>query len=253
MLSGYAKSEWSTILAIGVMLTATLIVIGWWPLAIIIALVTVALLAFFRDPHRRTPTQRGIMTAPADGRISSIHRVEHYDAFDGSAVCVRIFLSVLDVHVNRSPCHGIVGRITHKPGDHLNALNPDSAEVNESITIVLLHPIRRHPIAAVRQIAGLLARTIVCAAREDLVLQRGQRYGVIKFGSTTELYIPDTLTPRVLVEQGQYVYGGLTVLAEVGPPHPGQSDSFAPAPIETAKAPHPAVDADTDTDADADA
>jgi phosphatidylserine decarboxylase len=244
MLSGYAKPEWSTILAIGVMLTVTLIVVGWWPLAIVVVIAAAALLAFFRDPHRRTPTQRGIMTAPADGRISSIHRVEHYDAFDGPATCIRIFLSVLDVHVNRSPCHGIVDQITHKPGDHLNALNPDSAEVNESITIVLLHPIRRHPIAAVRQIAGMLARTVVCAARQDMVLQRGQRYGIIKFGSTTELYIPETLAPRPAVEQGQYVYGGLTVLAEVGPLHPGQSDDSALSsedrPID---APRPTIDA----------
>jgi len=243
MLSGYAKSEWSTILVIGVMLAATLLVVGWWPLAIIVVVLAAMLLAFFRDPHRRTPTQRGVMTAPADGRISSIHRVEHFEAFDGPAVCVRIFLSVLDVHVNRSPCHGIVDQITHKPGDHLNALNPDSAQVNESITIVLLHPIRRHPIAAVRQIAGILARTIVCAARQDMVLQRGQRYGVIKFGSTTELYIPDTLTPRIAVEQGQYVYGGLTVLAEVGPLHPGQTDSSMHPEDHPADAPRPTIDA----------
>jgi phosphatidylserine decarboxylase len=119
---------------------------------------------------------------------------------------------VLDVHVNRSPAHGVVTRISHKAGRHLNALNPDSAEANESVLVVLEHPVRREPVAAVRQVAGLLARTVVCAAREGVVLQRGQRFGIIKLGSTTELYVPRQLQPVVQVQQGQYVYGGLTIL-----------------------------------------
>lgn len=215
MLSGYAKSEWLTITAIGVMLMATLCVIGWYIPAVLILLLTIALLLFFRDPERRVPTHRGIITAPADGRISSIHTVEHYEPFGESAVCIRIFLSVLDVHINRSPCHCTVESVTHKPGAHLNVLNPQSAEDNESITIILNHPIKRVPIAAVRQVAGLLARTIVCAVKPEQTLQRGQRIGMIKLGSTTEVYLPARLEPRVAVEQGQYVYGGSTVVAHI--------------------------------------
>jgi phosphatidylserine decarboxylase len=215
MLSTYAKNEWITIAAAGLMLSAASLVIGLWLVAIFLLILTAALLAFFRDPERNTPSQRGAMTAPADGRVSSIHEVEHFEPFNGPATCVRIFLSVLDVHINRSPCHGQVTDITHKPGDHKNALNPTSAETNESNLIVLVHPIRRHPLAAVRQVAGLLARTIACGVNEGDVVQRGQRIGMIKLGSTTELYLPADLKPVVAVQQGQKVYAGLTVLASV--------------------------------------
>ena len=215
MLSPYAKNEWITIIAIGLLLAVTSVFVGLWWLVFLILPVVAALLAFFRDPNRKTPSQRGAMIAPADGRVSSIHEVEHFEPFNGPATCIRIFLSVLDVHINRSPCHGQVTSITHKPGDHKNALNPTSAETNESNLIVLVHPIRRHPLAAVRQVAGLLARTIACGVHEGDVVQRGQRIGMIKLGSTTELYLPSDLQPKVAVQQGQKVYAGITVLATV--------------------------------------
>jgi len=221
MLSGYAKREWITIIAIGAMMSIAAAACGQWLLIVPVLIVVVAVVAFFRDPHRRPPTQRGLMVSPADGKVSSIHRIECYEPLDAPAVCVRVFMSVLDVHVNRSPCHGIVASVVHKPGDHINALNPESAEVNESTRIVLIHPTQRHPIAAVRQVAGVLARTIVCATAPDKVLQRGQRFGIIKLGSTVELYIPETSNPRVVVEQGQSVRAGLTVLAHVGRTIPG--------------------------------
>jgi len=215
MLSGYAKTEWMTIIVIGLLLCAASLLIGLWWLSIPIVLLVIALVLFFRDPDRRVPTQRGVMVAPADGRISSIHEVERFEPFDEPATCIRIFLSVLDVHVNRSPVHGVVESITHTPGKHLNALNPQSAEDNESNLIVLVHPIRRKPVAALRQVAGLLARTIVCRTHEGMVLQRGQRLGIIKLGSTAEVYIPESMNPTVQVNQGDYVWGGQTILAHV--------------------------------------
>lgn len=215
MLSPYGKYEWLTIAAIGVMLSIASIVMDLSWLLLIILPMTAALVAFFRDPNRKTPSQRGAVVAPADGRISSIHEVEHFEPLNGPATCIRIFLSVLDVHINRSPCHGQVVSITHKPGDHKNALNPTSAETNESNLIVLVHPIKGHPLAAVRQIAGMLARTIACGVHEGDVVQRGQRIGMIKLGSTTELYLPADLQPKVSVHQGQKVYAGATVLAMV--------------------------------------
>jgi phosphatidylserine decarboxylase len=239
MLSPYAKNEWITIAVIGLLMTIASVVVGWWWLVFFILPITAALLAFFRDPNRKTPSQRGAMIAPADGRISSIHEVDHFAPFDGPATCIRIFLSVLDVHINRSPCHGHVKSVTHKPGDHKNALNPTSAETNESNLIVLIHPIRRHPLAAVRQVAGLLARTIACGVSEGDVVQRGQRIGIIKLGSTTELYLPADLDPKVAVQQGQAVYAGLTVLATVTgkdlveeasePPEPTHKPATTPA------------------------
>ena len=228
MLSPYAKNEWLTLSAIGLLLSITAVLLGFWWLVLVIIPLTAALLAFFRDPNRRTPSQRGAVIAPADGRISSIHEIEHFEPFDGPATCIRIFLSVLDVHINRSPCHGRVLSITHKPGDHKNALNPDSAETNESNTIILAHPIRRTPLAAVRQVSGLLARTIACGVMEGDVVQRGQRIGMIKLGSTTELYLPAELQPKVEIRQGQKAYAGLTVLATVtskDPPTLAESNS----------------------------
>ncbi len=215
MLSGYGKREWITILAIAAMLTVTCVTVGWAWAAIPIAVITVSLLSFFRDPARRVPTQRGVIVSPADGRVSSVHEVEYHEPFDGPATCIRIFLSVLNVHVNRAPCHGVVEWTRHSPGKHLNALNPESAEVNESVLMLLVHPVRRYPVATVRQVAGLLARTIVCPVEKGQVLQRGQRYGMIKFGSTTELYLPGYCQPDVVTRQGQKVKAGETILATV--------------------------------------
>lgn len=215
MISVYGKNEALTILAVAALLIVATCLVGWWWLAILIVLAAAALLSFFRDPERRVPTQRNIVVAPADGVVSSIHELDDFPPFGQPATCIRIFLSVLDVHVNRSPCHGQISVIEHKPGDHLNALNPDSAEANESNLIVLLHPIRRHPVAAVRQVAGLLARTIHCGVQEGDILQRGQRIGMIKLGSTTEVYLPADLQPRVVVQTGQKVKGALTILAHV--------------------------------------
>lgn len=216
-LSPYGKREWITVLVIGVIVTAAIPIAwpaGWW-LSILTGLFTLALLAFFRDPTRIVPSQRDIMVSPADGTISSVHEVEHYEPFGEGAACVRIFLSLFNVHINRSSCHGRVKSITHKPGKYMNALKPESAEVNESNTLVFVHPVRGHEICAVRQVSGAIARTIVCGAEEGQILQRGERFGLIKFGSTTELYVPLSAKPNVLVQRGQKVKGGETVLMEI--------------------------------------
>ena len=220
MLSGYGKREWLTVLAIGLMLAVVTLFVGLWWLSILMVILTAGVLSFFRDPPRRVPTQRGVVTSPADGRISSIHEVEKFEPLGEPAVCIRVFLSVFDVHVNRSPCHAIVDSITYRPGEHRNAMSPESAKVNESNLIVFSHPTRGHRIAAIKQIAGLLARSIVCDARQGQILQRGQRLGMIKLGSTTELYLPASLRPQVLVEPGQRVKGGLTVMAKTMAPQP---------------------------------
>jgi len=215
MLTPYGRSQWLAIIIVGAGLSAwTGYLHCWWGLGLVIFF-TLAALSFFRDPNRNVPSAPGIIVSPADGRISSIHEVEHYEPFAGPALCIRVFLSVADVHVNRSPCYGKVQSITPKAGLYLNALKPESAEVNEANTIVLMHPIKKTPIIAIRQIAGLIARTIVCAVDVGDTLQRGQRFGMIKFGSTTELYLPATAHPKAQVRQGQYVWGGVTIMATV--------------------------------------
>lgn len=219
MISPLGKPQ-TTLLGFGgaAAIAATLF-LGWNLAAGLCLVFTLAGLAFFRDPERDIPSLRGQVVAPADGRISSIHDVPHFQPLGGPAKCIRIFLSVLDVHVNRSPLHGRVASITHKPGQHLNALRAESAELNESVTIVLENPAHQVPIAVVRQIAGAIARRIVTACKVGDTLQRGQRFGLIKFGSTTELYLPHPDKVEVRVRQGQYVWGGQTVLAMISPLH----------------------------------
>lgn len=215
MLSTYGKREWLTILFIGVLFVATFAYLQWWWAMGLVIIVDLALLSFFRDPHRNVPTQKHIHVSPADGTISSIHDVDHFEPFGEGAVCIRIFLSVLNVHVNRAPCHCTIASITHKPGKYLNALRPESAEENEWNTLVLVHPVRRQPVAAVRQVSGMIARTIECGVAVGDTLQRGQRFGMIKFGSTTELYLPKSAEPEVLVRKHQKVKGATTILARV--------------------------------------
>ena len=218
MISPFGKPHTTIIIALGVIGTAALLAMNWWISAGATALVALLLLAFFRDPHRPVPTMKGHLVAPADGRVSSIHTVEHFEPLGGPAVCIRIFLSIFDVHVNRSPMHGRVAAIVRKPGKHLNALKAESAELNESVMIVLKDPMHDRIVGAVRQIAGAIARRIVCAVHEGEILQRGQRYGMIKFGSTTELYLPNPDRVCLQVSQGRYVYGGSTIVAIVSPP-----------------------------------
>ncbi len=213
LLTPFGKREWiTTLLVAGVVVFGALLAMWWWVAALTLVLVA-PVLWFFRDPRRIVPNLRGLVISPADGKVSSVHTLDRFEPFDGPAVCVRIFLSVLNVHVNRAPLHGRVVDIQRRPGEYLNALKPESAEVNEAVMIVLHHPTTGAPVAAVQQIAGAIARRIVCATHVGDILQRGQRYGMIKFGSTTELYLPNPDTVDVRVRPGDKVHGGATILA----------------------------------------
>ncbi|QNN22395.1 phosphatidylserine decarboxylase family protein [Planctomycetales bacterium ZRK34] len=229
MLSPYGKPQTTLLGTLGTIAMVVAAYMGWWIVLAALAVAIVALLAFFRDPHRTVPTLRGQAVAPADGRISSIHTIDHYEPFDGPAVCIRIFLSVLDVHINRAALHGRIVSITHVPGKHLNALKAESAEFNESTLLVFHNPTHDVPVCAIRQIAGAIARRIVTRVDVGDILQRGQRFGMIKFGSTTELYLPHPDRVDVQVQQGQYVYAGATVLAMV----PSVADIATDAPSDS--------------------
>lgn len=213
MVSPHASRECWSIVGIAALLAVALgFVELWWllPLPLIVAAGGVA---FFRDPPRPVPTDRNAVVAPADGRVSSVHRVDELPAFGGEALCVRIFISIFDVHVNRSPCHGRVAALEHRPGKRLSTLRGRAMDENESVAITLVHPQREIPLVVVRQIAGLLARTIVCHVAEDRILQRGERFGLIKLGSSVELYLPAALEPELRVRQGQRVRAGSTIIA----------------------------------------
>ncbi len=203
------------------MLTATVVLGGltglavwhYWPAAVLPVAVWLWVLSFFRDPPRMAWFARGELCAPADGKVTEITRLEHHEVIGGPAVRIGIFLSIFDVHANRSPCRGRVRSIIHTEGRFLDARHPASGRVNESNTI-LLDP--SPPVAGpiiVRQVAGKVARRIVCHAREGDDLMIGQRFGMIKFGSRTELILPDRAETVVKAWIGQQVRAGISVLA----------------------------------------
>jgi phosphatidylserine decarboxylase len=193
---------------------------AWWPLALVVVPVLVWLFAFFRDPERQIPAEQHVMVSPADGTVSDITELPSYDLLDGEpALRVGIFLSVFNVHVNRSPCDGKVVKVIYKQGKFINAMSHSQAsEENESNTVVLAEPATGKPVAVVKQIVGLIARRIVFTAREGDLLRRGDRIGMIKFGSRTELYVPMSLQPKAKVTIGQTVRGGADVIVELGKP-----------------------------------
>lgn len=213
MLSPYAQRQWLTIAAVGALLVGTCLGLRWWAPAVVLALLAAAMILFFRDPRRDVPPRRHAVVSPADGRVRAVDRLDHYPPFDGPARRIRIFLSVLDVHVQRAPLHGRVASVEARPGPRRNALHADSAESNASTTMLLHHPVRDEPLAAVRQVVGAVARRIVCSPAPGEIVQRGQRYGIIMFGSTVELYLPEALVASVDVEPGRRVKAGASIVA----------------------------------------
>jgi phosphatidylserine decarboxylase len=170
---------------------------------------------FFRDPNRVPPARAGAIVAPADGRVVSVtSSIPPAELGLGTATRPRvsIFLSVLNVHVNRVPATGTVTRIAYRHGVFLNASLDKASEANERNAIALR--LADGSELAVVQIAGLIARRIVCTLREGDSVFAGDRLGIIRFGSRTDLYLPEGTMP--LVREGQTMVGGETVIAEAG-------------------------------------
>ncbi|MFT9093142.1 MAG: phosphatidylserine decarboxylase [Gluconacetobacter sp.] len=171
-------------------------------------------LYFFRDPQRVPPADPHLAVAPADGRVVSMEKIAPPASLDmGDAPVWRIatFLSVLDVHVNRMPAAGTVTRVAYHPGQFLNASLDKASELNERNALRLTLEDGRN--LAVVQIAGLIARRILCDAEEGMTYEAGERFGLIRFGSRTDLYLPPGVEP--LVTAGQTMIGGETVMARL--------------------------------------
>ncbi len=182
--------------------------------AIVPGMVLVWVISFFRDPRREIPREPGLIVSPADGKIAEISPVEFDEFINGPAIRIGIFLSIFNVHLNRAPARSRVIRLRYWPGKFLNALNPASVLLNESMWIGLEEEDAPHRKIVVRQIAGLFARRIVCALRSGEVVDRGAKIGMIKLGSRTEILIPDHPGVRVMVSVGQNVSAGSTVFAQ---------------------------------------
>jgi len=194
-------------------LTVLLAVTHYWYAAFVPGALLCLIVYFFRDPPRRTPTGAGLLVAPADGKVVEITRLPHDEFIGGPAVRIGIFLSIFNVHLNRAPAESRVIALRYSPGDFLNALNPESAIRNENTWIALEEQSPPHRRMVVRQISGAIARRIVCDLRPGEVLARGQKFGMIKLGSRTELIIPDGADLTIEVEIGQKITAGETVVA----------------------------------------
>lgn len=184
----------------------------WTPLGWIGTVLTVWCALFFRDPDRVTPMREGLVIAPADGTVSMISQaVPPADLNLGVKPLQRIsiFMSVFNCHVNRAPVSGRIERVSYRPGKFVNAELDKASEDNERNGLVIVTA--AGPVGVV-QIAGLVARRIVCFVREGQSVMAGERFGLIRFGSRLDVYLPDGAKP--LVAEGQTAIGGETVLAD---------------------------------------
>ena len=173
---------------------------------------------FFRDPQRATPVREGLIVSPADGRISRIAMAPPPAELEMGVAPrprVSIFMSVFDVHVNRTPATGKIERIAYRPGKFINADLDKASEDNERNGIVIRTNAGR---VGIVQIAGLLARRIVCFVREGQTVTAGDRVGLIRFGSRVDVYLPEGTRP--LVAEGQTAIAGETVIADLAPGAP---------------------------------
>jgi phosphatidylserine decarboxylase len=196
-------------------------ILGFAALAIIVALfapwaavvpliLALFMVYFFRDPERKIPTGGDVFVSPADGKIILIQKVHEEKFLKGDSMEVSIFMSPLNVHVNRTPCDGTVESVVHTPGKFFSAFKHEASMQNENIAMVLGTKYGR---VLVRQVSGFLARRAVCRVKPRDVLKRGERYGVIKFSSRVDLYLPKDA--RIRVKLGDMVKAGETVIGEM--------------------------------------
>lgn len=196
----------------GSLALAALLTWIYWPAAVVPAALGVFVISFFRNPTRTAPCNADVLVSPADGKVVAIEEIEHDDYIDGPAVEIGIFLSVFNVHINRVPSATRVIGMSYEPGKYLNALLPESARENERLIVRLQEtgPERRRLI--VRQIAGAIARRIVCWVRPGEELDRGEQFGMIKFGSRTELVVPREPGMTIDVKIGDNIHAGTSIL-----------------------------------------
>jgi phosphatidylserine decarboxylase len=183
------------------------VVFGFWVLALPFVAIAGFMAFFFRDPHRAVPTEPGIVVAPADGRVTIVRLA---DGQANSESLVSIFLSPLDVHINRSPIGGEISEIAYKSGKFVMATREDARLLNEQNSLTIQ---RDGLTVRCTQIAGILARRIVCWKEAGDRVKCGERFGMIKFGSRTDLLLPANVD--VIVREGTRVFGGVTIVGRI--------------------------------------
>jgi len=196
---------------IAALLALLAFILGWKWLGLVFALFTLAFIGFFRDPERVPPKGAELVVSPADGRVVGIRPVEKGPLMDGAGTQVSIFLSPLDVHVNRAPVEGRVEQVQYRRGRFFAAYRERASQENEQNAIRMVDAKGRR--LSVVQIAGVMARRIVCYVREGESLEQGQRLGLIMFGSRVDLFLPRG--SRIEVAEGQAVRGGETIIGRL--------------------------------------
>jgi phosphatidylserine decarboxylase len=198
-----------------VSLVAGVLYLGVWFIIsteAILCIILIWVLSFFRDPRRLCLKDASLLLSPADGRVTEVEVVEENGFIGERAIRIGIFLSIFNVHINRAPCNAKVERISYKKGQYKNAASPESGRVNESNDLYIMRTDSPRDKLVVRQISGAIARRIVCAAKEGQELTGGEKFGMIKFGSRTELYVPARANVKCLVQTGDKVKAGITPL-----------------------------------------
>ncbi len=188
--------------------TVLLVLVGLWPVAIAFAVVTAFMAYFFRDPKRVPPADPLLVVSPADGRVTRVRQIA--DGNQPAATLVSIFLSPLDVHINRAPIAGEITNIVYTRGKFLMATDENASLVNEQNALT----IQGERITIVcKQIAGILARRIICWKHAGERVSLGERFGLIKFSSRTDILLPSQV--EVLVHEGMRVRGGVTIIGRI--------------------------------------
>jgi phosphatidylserine decarboxylase len=202
-----SEARW-ILLILGLAGVVLLFVSGW--LSLILLLLFLFTIGFFRDPNRRVPAEPNLVVAPADGTVRDIVETEENEVLKSKTRRVGIFLSIFDVHTNRAPIDGRIIYRQHHDGLCIDARDPDCSNKNEAMTWAFQNP---YTTVVVRQLTGAIARRIVAWASVGNELKKGERFGMIRFGSRTELYLP--LDAQLLVKTGDHVSGGSTVIARL--------------------------------------
>ena len=175
------------------------------PVEALLLLALIWTLSFFRDPKRVIAADDAVLYSPCDGTVTEV-------ASEDGVIRVSVFLSIFSVHINRAPCDAVVSSVTYKKGEYRNAMDPESARINESNEIEMVMRAYPEGMVVVRQVSGAIARRIVCKAENGDELKQGDKFGMIKFGSRTELILHGGPDSEVCVKPGDKVKAGLTVL-----------------------------------------
>jgi len=203
--------EGYTLILVALGLTVGAAALGWFSLSAVLSVLSLAVIGFFRDPDRKIPVGEALVVAPADGKVVAVERVATGRLQERESQQLSIFLSPLDVHVNRSPIQGRVTEIEYQAGRFFAAYRGKASEENEQNAIKIVHDGGTE--VTMVQIAGFLARRIVCHVEKGDVLDRGERIGMIMFGSRVDLFLPQDA--QLEVQRGQRVRGGETVVARI--------------------------------------